>query len=673
MVDTTPQADAASRSGADMAFNQDPSGPADDARVRDSRSVPYFARQRQALPTFIGGARPEPETARRKAVIRGAALLTVVVTLGYLTWRVTSTIDLGVWWVAIPLFLAELHNGIGMALYTLSLWDIDAGPEFRSVDAPPGRVAVLIPTYHEPEEVLLPAIAGALAIEIPHETWVLDDGNRPEIRELAEDLGANYLAREENTHAKAGNLNNAIRLIPADFYAVFDADHVAQPDFLRHTMGYFDDPRVALVQTPQDFYNLESFEHEGVTQDDQRPYNEESIFYRVIAPGKNFWNAAFWCGTGAVVRATALREVGLVATESVTEDIQTSMRMNRHGWRCVYHNEVLARGLAPSDATSYMLQRHRWAIGAMQVLRQERPITNSHMTLGQRMAFATTLLGWFDSWRTFAFITLPIGVIITGASPISAPGWIYGPAFVVTFVSQFVSLRLLARGFYPPVASLLFEMLRLPAVLPATLVLLTGERARFIVTPKGASAERNRTPVPWLHRVLLASCAVALVWLPATLLGLTPTVYHELAAVFGSALFLVLNFALLVMAARRIRDPRFAANRRASVRFEVRLFGSFDGKRCEVEDLSATGAQVLVIDGDPAAVPGHALLDIVLPDGAVAAIRCDVKRQLERTDGLELGLEFAPGQREAAAVIALALLHPHETPEELGAAFPVAA
>ena len=643
------------------------------AAARDPRSVPYFARQRQALPTFLGGARPEPETARRKALIRGLAVFTVLLTFAYLSWRLSATIDLGVWWVAIPLFLAELHNGIGMVLYTLSLWDIDAGPSFRPVDEAPGRVAVLIPTYREPEEVLLPSIAGALAIEIPHETWVLDDGNRPEIRSLAEDLGARYIAREDNVHAKAGNLNHAIELIEADFYAIFDADHVAQPDFLRHTLGYFDDPRVALVQTPQDFYNLESFEHEGVTQDDRRPYNEESIFYRVIAPGKNYWDAAFWCGTGAVVRATALREVGLVATDSVTEDIQTSMRMNRLGWRCVYHNEVLARGLAPSDATSYMLQRNRWAIGAMQVLRQERPLTNSRMTFGQRMAFATTLLGWFDSWRTFAFITLPIGVVMTGASPISAPGWIYGPAFAVTFVSQFVALRLLARGFYPPVASLLFEMLRLPAVLPATLVLLTGERARFIATPKGASTNRTRTPVPWLHRVLLASCAVALVWLPATLLGLTPTVYHELAAVFGSAFFLVLNFLLLVMAARRIRDPRFAANRRASVRFEVRLFGSFDGRRCEVEDLSATGAQVMIIDGDSTSVPDEAQLDIVLPDGTVAAVRCDVKRRLERLDGLELGLEFAVGQREAAAVIALALLHPHETPEELGVAFPTAA
>ncbi len=596
-----------------------------------------------------------------------------MVTYLYLGWRITSTIDLAVWWVAVPLILAEVHNGIGLVLYTLSLWDIDAGPRFRPVDKAPGRVAVLIPTYQEPEEVLLPSIAAALAIEIPHETWVLDDGNRPEIRELAEELGANYLAREQNTDAKAGNLNHAIRQVPADFYAFFDADHVAQPDFLRHTLGYFEDDRVAIVQTPQDFYNLESFEHEGVTQDDRRPYNEESIFYRVIAPGKNFWDAAFWCGTGAVLRATALREAGLVATDSVTEDIQTAMRMNRLGWTTVYHNEVLARGLAPSDATSYILQRRRWAIGAMQVLRQERPLTAPGMTLGQRMAFATTLLGWFDSWRTLAFIVLPVAVVFTGASPIDAPGWLYGPAFATTFIMQFIALRMLARGFYPPVASLLFEMLRLPAVLPATLVLLTGERARFIATPKGASEKRDRTPVPVLHQVLLASCVVALAWFPASLLDLTPTAYHQLPSAVGSVAFLVLNFTLLTMAVRRIRDPRFAANRRASVRFEVRLFGSFNGLRCEIEDLSATGAQALLVDGRADEVPDRAELELVLPDGAVARMRCEVRRRLERPDGLEVGLEFEEGQRDGAALIALSLLHPHDTPDELGVAFPTAA
>jgi cellulose synthase (UDP-forming) len=637
-------------------------------------ALPYFAQERVALPEFLGGERPAAEPRRVRWWIRGIALAAVIVTYCYLVWRITSTVDLSVWWVSIPLMLAELHNGVGLTLYTLSLWNVDAGPSSGPVEEADGTVALLLTTYQEPVDVLLPAIAAAVAVDVEHETWVLDDGNRLEVKRLADDLGARYLAREENVHAKAGNLNHAIERIEADYYAILDADHVAQPDFLRNTLGYFRDPKVAVVQTPQDFYNLESFEHEGTTQADHRPYNEEAIFYRVIAPGKNHWNAAFWCGTGAVVRGEALRDVGLVATETVTEDIQTSMRMNVRGWKSVYHNEVLARGLAPSDASQYMLQRHRWAMGAMQVLRQERPLTSRGMTLGQRLAFATTLFGWFDSWRTFAFIVIPIGVVLTGASPINARGEIYGPAFLATFVIQFAGLRMLARGYYPPITSLLFEMLRLPAVLPATLVLLTGGRGiRFVPTPKGASEDRRRTPVPVMLQALLAGCALGLVWFPATLLGLTPTVYDELPATIGAMFFMLMNFALLVMAVRRVRNEKYAGNRRGSVRFPVRLIGAFESQSCEVEDLSTTGAQILLVDGKLEPIGETGSLDLVLPDGSVARVNCEVRRRAVRPDGVELGLEFDPADRRAAAAVALSLLHRRRTAEELGVVFPTAA
>jgi cellulose synthase (UDP-forming) len=349
------------------------------------------------LPHFLGQARPVPESGARQLLIRGFAIVAITISYSYLIWRTTSTVDLSVWWLALPLLIVEVHNALGITLYTLGLWDIDDAPDWRAVEDTDARIAVLLPTYEEPEEVLLPTIAAAIALEPAHETWVLDDGHRPWVRALAEELGARYLSRPENTHAKAGNLNHALPLIDADLVAIFDADHVVQPNFLRHTIAYFEDPRVAVVQTPQDFYNVQSFEHEGTTQSDQRPYNEEAVFYRVISPAKNRWGGAFWCGTGALVRVAALEDVGLVATETVTEDIHTTIRLNRRGWLAVYHNEVLARGLAPSDASQYMLQRHRWALGAMQVLREENPLTQKDLTFGQRLAFATTLFGWFDS------------------------------------------------------------------------------------------------------------------------------------------------------------------------------------------------------------------------------------------------------------------------------------
>jgi len=619
----------------------------------------------EAIPRFRGSSRPEPESAGRKLWIRGFSIIAVLVTYAYLIWRFSSTIDLGVWWVALPLVLAETHNAIGLTLYTLGLWDVDVSPSWHAVDQTPLRIAVLIPTYREPEEVLLPSIAAAVALEPAHETWVLDHGQRPEVRDLATKLGARYLTRDDNRGAKAGNMNHALEQIEADVIAVFDADHVAQTNFLRHTLAYFDDPRVAVVQTPQDFYNLDSFEHQGVTQDDHRPYNEEAVFYRVIAPAKNLWGGAFWCGTGAMVRMTALRDVGMVATETITEDIHTTIRMNRRGWKAIYHNEVLARGLAPTDATQYMLQRHRWALGAMQVIRIENPLTVGGLTFGQRLAFASTLFGWFDSWRTLVFLALPIAVVLTGAVPINAPASQYLPAFLAVFVIQFTALGLLSRGFFPPVTSLLFEMVRLPAVLPATLGLLTGGRdATFQVTHKGAAGSRNKTTVPALLKILPALSVVSLAWFFVTMAGFTPTSYSEPAVAIGAALFLLMNLTLLTMAVRRISDPRFATNRRASVRFGVRLFGTVGPARCEIEDLSTTGAKLLLARPKATQVPDQTELMIELPNGDRPVLTARVKRRLDRIDGFEIGLEFDDGQQQTMALIALAVLQHQEAEDQ---------
>ncbi len=609
------------------------------------------------LPHFGASARPEPESTRRRALLHAFAIAAIAFTLIYLGWRFfAGTIDLSVWWVAVPLFIAEAHNGFGLILFTVALWDVDAGPRVGPVKRTDWRVAVFIPTYNEPESVLLPTIAAAVALEPGHETWVLDDGRRPNIKRLAHALGAHYLTRPTNEHYKAGNLNHALASVRADIVAVLDADHVPLPGLLTNTLAYFDDPRVAVVQTPQDFYNSDSFEHEG-GDGDQARFLEEAIFYRVIAPAKNRWGGAFWCGTGALLRVEAIDDVGGVATDSVTEDIQTTIRMNQRGWKAVFHNEVLARGLAPADAIQYWTQRHRWALGAMQVLRDDNPLLAPGLTPGQRLSFVTTLAGWFDSWRTLVFMLVPPLVLATGASPIDAPGRVYGPLFLLAFVSQFAALRLLARGRYPPLLSLLFEVLRLPAVLPATLALVTGGSRVFRVTPKAPEAgAAGRIPVPLLLRALLALAVGAELWFIATLLSWTPTVYAERAAAIGALAFNTLNIGLIVAAVRRIRAAEFAGERRWSVRLPVRLPARLDRRPCRVLDLSVTGALVeLLPAGLDAEKPTH-VLAIQLPNGVVE-LPCRVRgRRAGEGARILVGLEFEPGASTLVAEVALALM-----------------
>src|SRR3954468_16225212 len=493
---------------------------------------------------------PTPESRGRRRLVRAIALLALAVTGAYLVWRATATLDPSVPCLSLALVALEVDAALGLVLFTFSLWDVDRRPQPAASAEIPGRIAVLIPTYNEPPEILLPTIAAAIAMRLPHETWVLDDGARPEIARLATELGARYLARPTHEHAKAGNLNHALGIVDADFIAVLDADHVASPDFLAHTLGYFADSTVALVQTPQDFYNRASFEH-AATGSEQDAFHEQTLFYRIIQPGKNRWNAAFWCGTGAVVRVAALREIGGVATDTITEDIHTTIRFHRRGWRTVYHNEVLARGLAASDAETYQLQRHRWGTGAMQVLRTENPLFVPGLTLGQRLSYAATLLGWFDAWRSLGYLLLPIVIVTTGAIPIRADALTFAIAFGTTFLLQQLALRVLSRGRHRSVLAVVFELVRMTPNLLATLTLLSNKRAAFRVTPKGRHAgDRHRTRVPRLLRALAFMSFLGAAWFALTLLGDTPTHYVVPWAAYAAFGWLVVNVFLLILAIR---------------------------------------------------------------------------------------------------------------------------
>ena len=610
---------------------------------------------------------PPRESAARVALIRVVAAAALAANLVYIAWRATSTLDLSAWWISVPLLVLEAHAVFGLALFAFSLWDVDVRVPARRRTSTDQRVAVLIPTYNEPLEVLLPAVAAAVALRPAHETWVLDDGGRAEVRDLAEHLGARYLTREDRSHAKAGNINNALNVVEADLIAVLDADHVASPGFLTNTLGYFDDPTVAVVQTPQDFYNLDSFEHEARGDADADRYNEQALFYRVLQPGKNRWEAAFWCGTGAVVRVAALREVGGVATETVTEDIHTTIRLHRRAWRSVYHNEVLARGLAAADAQQYQAQRLRWGTGAMQVLRLENPLWCSGLRLKQRIAYAATLLGWFDAWRSLGYLLAPVVVLATGAVPIRTDPRVFAMAFGTSFLLQRAAIVLLARGRAPQLLTSVFELVRMTPNLRATLTLFGRRSASFQVTRKGRVDEaRRRQPAPLLLGAVLGASVLAAAWFALSLAGLTPVTYHVRWAAYGAAAWLVVNTFLVSRAVRRIRSERFGGERRASVRFDVDLAGTLEGRPCRVYDLSLTGARVVVKEGSKDGYDGQLRVE-----GIPAALRAMARSGRPLGDGNVLvGLQFEPGQDAEQAALALALFNAQRLPQLVEAPAP---
>ena len=653
-------------------------GPAGVALLRAPASAAVESpHARPVLPSFPGGELPPPEPRSQTLLVRTAAVAAILITLGYLIWRGLFTIDPRVWWVSVPFFVLECHALVSLILFAFSLWDVHSQAPARPVKQTSQRVAVFIPTYNESREILLPTVAAAIALPQPHETWVLDDGNRPWVAELAARLGARYVARADRSHAKAGNINHALGLVAADLIVVLDADHVASPDLLTKTLGYFDDPRVALVQTPQDFYNRDSFEHEQGTSAQERSeqrdsYHEQALFYRVIQAGKNRWGGAFCCGTGAIIRLTALREIGGFATETITEDIHTTIRLHRRGWKTVYHNEVLARGLAASTAEQFQLQRFRWGTGAMQVLRVENPFTVSGLSLRQRLAYAATLLGWFEAWRTIGYLLVPIIVLLTGAVPIWAEPTTFMVAFGAAFFSQRVALRLLSRGYGRLVLPVVFELVRMTPNLLATSSLLYGARAKFKVTPKGRLGDdRRRAGAPTLLMAMAVLSGIAGLWFCLVVTERVPLRYEVPWSAYGALFWLVVNTALVMVAIFRVRAVRYAAERRASVRFSTALTGRLAGTQCHIHDVSLTGALVSLAGPDanrhPQDMLAHSLtIDL---DGTILRLDAHIRsRRIDDAGRMRYGLEFRPGQDDEQARLALALFNAQIVPEIVRAA-----
>ncbi len=337
--------------------------------------------------------------------------LYVIVVIPYLVWRVDFLRVDHIWFMG-PLLIADLFNalitGLHLFLNRRLLHPVWVPPlPGRSVDA-------FIPTYNESSDMVEMTALGALRIHGIRNVFILDDGARKHIEELAARIGAVYLARHDNAHAKAGNMNFGLTHSDAEFLLYFDCDHVPQASFIQRTLGYFQDDRLAFVQTPQTFYNFRS-SIQFRRLPGKNLWHEQTMFYDVIQPAKNRFNAAFFCGSGAIFRRSALDVIGGFATETATEDIHTSLKLHAAGWRSLFLSEVLAYGTAPEDFKEYHDQRVRWGAGSLGLMFRsgDSPLVKRGLTIGQRLCYFSSTNHYFYSGVVkFFYLALPILMIV---------------------------------------------------------------------------------------------------------------------------------------------------------------------------------------------------------------------------------------------------------------------
>lgn len=433
---------------------------------------------------------------RATLVLKG---LSVIVSLRYLSWRLTETLNFSSWTQSVlgtVLVTAEIYAFMMLILsYFQSLHPLRR----QVVPLPPDTslwpsVDIYIPTYNEELRIVRQTVLAALGLDWPSDkinVYLLDDGHREKFREFAESCGAGYIARSEHNHAKAGNLNHAMTLTKGELIAIFDCDHIAKRTFLQETVGPFlTESRLALIQTPHHFYSPDPFQRNFSHGAFVPP--EGNLFYGLIQDGNDFWNATFFCGSCAVIRRTALQEVGGVAVETVTEDMHTALKLQRKGWSTAYLAKPLAAGLATERLILHVGQRMRWARGMLQIFRLDNPLFGPGLNFAQRLCYFSAIASFLFAIPRLIFFTSPIAYLIFNQTLIDASPFAIAIYAMPHLIHSVLTSARTNRNWRYSLWSEVYETTLAPFLARVTVMtLIFPRRGKFNVTEKGGILDRS--------------------------------------------------------------------------------------------------------------------------------------------------------------------------------------
>ncbi len=548
-------------------------------------------------------------------------------------------------------------------------------------------VDIFIPTYNEDPNIVKITCIACKKIEYPAEKlniYILDDGgtlqkrndkNPQKAREawerhetfkkIAQELKINYITREKNVHAKAGNINHALFLTkdgyenntdydglwfsysehkpqPGDLILILDCDHVPTKDILKKTVAYFlEDEKLFLVQTPHFFVNPSPLE-KNLKISKEIPWENE-MFYRGIQKGLDFWNAAFFCGSAAVLRRKYLMEVGGIAGETITEDAETALTLHSKGYNSVYFDKPMIAGLSPETFDDFLLQRSRWAQGMVQIFLLKNPILIKGLSLAQRLCYLNSIVFWFFGFARNIFLVAPFFYIAFGMS-------IYNASIQQIFI--YTIPYLWAAGVFAnymyghirrPFFSEIFETVQsLYLILPIIGVFLNPRFPQFKVTPKGGTLTES-----FLNRYsagYFIMLALLLIAIPIGLIKFISIPNERAYLTVGFAwlffsIFLIVSSIGALYEARQLRRwHRIKAYDEAEVKFKD-LNIVIKGK---IDDLSLSGIKFISnFKFEKIKLNQLCYLKIKAPDGKIFEFEALVKRFNIENDKLEVGFLFS--------------------------------
>lgn len=485
-----------------------------------------------------------------------AIVLCVILAVWYLAYRALFTLNLAgpyAIFASLVLYLSEAYGCTLMFVYFFQIWDTtEPAPvpiiEGRSVD-------VYIPTYNEDVHMLRGTIEAAKAMDYPHRTYVLDDGRRPHVKALCEELGVDYIIRDNNLHAKAGNMNHALDVTDGEFIIVFDADHIAKRNFITRLIGYFADDKLAFIQTPHFYYNFENYQA-SVDYRKQFYWEEGQLFYNIVQPGKNYWNAVSFCGSAAMFRRSSLVDIGMLATETITEDMHTGLRLHAAGYKSLFVNERLILGQAAPDPIIFGPQRLRWGEGNLSVMAYDNPFTMKGLTFAQRICYAGSMLCWTTGIAKFMLYLTPVMMLFTGVPPLQDFYWTYAAITISYLLATWGAVKITGNGYGNLWEIELAAMGCFWSQMQATYrAVMKRKSSTFVVTNKRGGAKSKKTAYSfiWPHISLVFINCLAVVWALLRLLWGLSTDW------FGFTLGLTLvglHTALAISVIRRSLKPK---------------------------------------------------------------------------------------------------------------------
>lgn len=426
-------------------------------------------------------------------------VLSMIATGRYMYWRLTATTywshPLDAAW-GLLLVSAEVYSALVLFLgFFQTAWPLKRKP----VPMPASRdawptVDVFIPTYNEPLSVVKPTIYAALALDYPRDKLaihVLDDGRRPEFKVFCEEVGVQWTIRAHNRHAKAGNINEALKITSGEYVAVFDCDHIPTRSFLQICLGWFlRDPLLSMLQTPHHFFSADPFERNLGTF--RKVPNEGELFYGLVQDGNDLWNATFFCGSCAILRRSTLEEIGGVAIETVTEDAHTALKLHRRGYTTAYLALPQAAGLATESLSGHVNQRIRWARGMTQIFRIDNPLMGKGLKLSQRLCYVNGMMHFFYGVPRLVFLTAPLSFLFFGAHVIEAAASTIAIYALPHMMHASVTNSRMQRRFRHSFWAEVYESVLASYITPPTLLALINPKlGRFNVTAKGGQIDRN--------------------------------------------------------------------------------------------------------------------------------------------------------------------------------------